>query len=292
MTDIETKSELAISLPSEISATQVVNLDIKSEQNEPKMNHIPTEVLSIFPNLKYFFIYNSEIEDVSRNDLLNGTNLTHFGLFAGKLDRLPPEILQVKKFIGLALDDNQIETIDDFAFANQIELNELMLKSNKLSVIKRNTFAGLFNLTELFLHYNEIHTIEDGAFADLSKLGRLRLNNNKIKAFGDHVFDGLTSLTVLQAWENKIENIGNSLNGLTSIARINLRSNRINDIDLVKFAKLPELTDLVLGATGVGLKNIDVEFGSSFKSPLKYLDISHNNLTNIEDLKVLRISPN
>lgn len=79
---------------------------------------------------------------------------------------------------------------------------------------------------------------------------------------------------------------------LDSLKNIKLDYNKINDIDLVDFTRLPRLEKLYLKATGVNLGIVNVDSASPLQSSLFFLHLGNNNLTNAADLEVLRIFPN
>lgn len=79
---------------------------------------------------------------------------------------------------------------------------------------------------------------------------------------------------------------------LDSLKNIKLDYNKINDIDLVDFTRLPRLEKLYLRATGVNLGIVNVDSASPLQSSLFFLHLGNNNLTNAADLEVLRIFPN
>lgn len=187
---------------------------------------------------------------------------------------------------------------DFFTAENRSDLTDIYLSNNELSVIKQNSFAGLYELRSLDLSSNGIHTIESRAFHDLSKLKYLNLYHNRIKALDDHLFDWQIALRGLDLSFNEIELIGNSLYTLNSLETLILQFNKIEDVDLVRFAKLPKLKLMDLSHASVNLPNKlifgNIELGESGQSPLEILDAGYNNLT-IESntfFKILRLFPN
>lgn len=266
--------------------------DITIMQSNPPLERIPAELFHSrnFPNLHELTI-NSEIKEITTDDLKNATKLNILRLPSNKLRKLARGSFH-SKLSMLNVVNNEIESIGDFTFENQNRLTHLYLRKNKLTIIRENTFAGLTELTELHLDGNEIHKIENGAFANLSKLKYLNLDHNKIKMLNDDVFDGLTALETLSIADNQMETIGDSLWTLNSLKTLRLDFNKINDTNIVKFAKLSNLSKLYLRASGICLENVNVDSTLASSSLLKYLDLGANNLTNESSLEVLRIFPN
>lgn len=186
-------------------------------------------------------------------------------------------LIHVAKYADLR--KNRIDTIDDLTFGSLHSLKELIIEDNNLTKINRFTFAGLFRLHELDLSGNQIHTIESGSFVDLKKLKKINLNYNRLKVLQDHVFAGTNHLKVLFIASNRIEGFGNYLNTLTSLTELDLEDNFISDIDLVKFAQLPNLLCLDLSRNRLNLDDANVSEKFLSESSLEELDIGTNLYT-------------
>lgn len=257
------------------------------------IDHIPSELFSLFPNLNIFDAGFPQLGVITANDFADATELTDLLLTGSNMLReLSPGVFVMPKLRELRLDTNAIETIDDFTFANLSSLTTLHLEFNKISVINRNTFSGLFKLIRLTLDANDIHTIENGAFSDLKELRKLGLSENKLKVLNNQILRGPTRLTELSIGGNQIGSISHVYT-LSTLETLKLPNSKVNDIDLVKFAKLPNLKILDLSKTGVNLDNYNIsseEF--SFEPQVEVLYLESNNITSVESLEVLRIFPN
>lgn len=115
-----------------------------------------------------------------------------------------------------------------------------------------------------------------------------------MKQLSDDIFEHTPKLSWIKLAGNRLEHIGQSLYRLPKANRIELDkcSDRIEDIDLVGFAKMPKLERLSLARTGFTfeLTKVDVD-GHEWNSSLNYLDIESNNLTDANELSKLRIFP-
>lgn len=183
------------------------------------------------------------------------------------IEKVAPEDFQnaSPELRRLYLSRNEITTIDDFAFANLSTLEDLSMENNKLTTIKRNTFSSLVELTALDLDDNVIDTIEDGAFR-LPKLETLSLRYNKITLLSDAFFTDVISIKVLR-----------------------LDSNNLENVNLIKYTKLPKLKELSLAHTNTRLDNVIIDSESSLE--VKTLDMSGNHLNNLTALQALRVFP-
>lgn len=261
---------------------------------EGRINHIPNEIFSTFPNLNILSIQ-SKIDEISANDLSGANNLLHLSLPSNKLRKLLAGTFQESPQLDtIVFTKNQIETIDDFTFKNFSRcLHFLYLDENKLRKIGINMFSGLYNLWYLNLDKNRINTIEDGAFANLFELGTLSLNHNKLKVINDGVFDGPQKLRRLYIGDNQIERIGRYLYTIDTLQGLVLEDNPINNnIDLLKIATMPELTNLNLNKTGLNLEKTFISAKRTSNSNVWNIRLSNNDITDLESLNVLHIFPN
>lgn len=261
-------------------------MSIQATKPNQKMNRIPIQ-LSMFPKLE-MLLMSSHFLNFTAVDSVNAKQLKGLGLSDSKqmLKLSTGTFYPMDKLEWLHIVNNQLESIDDFAFKNLTTLQELHLNENKLTKIGRNTFGGLVGLKRLVLAQNQIHTIDAGAFTDLKKLDELGLSDNKLKVINDGTLEGPTTLSLCLGG-NQIESVGNYLYNLATLKELWLDSNPINDIDFVKFSKLPNLKQLGLRKTGLADQHINSEESSD--SPLEGLDLSENNLKSASSLKILRV---
>lgn len=270
-------------------ASIVYSLKIITNITGPSFDHFPNEVFQMFPNCHTFTI-RSQIKELSPGDFTS-KQLTTIDLSGNHLTRLRPGPLQILNVHDLHLLNNEISEIDDFAFRGTRAIRVLTLSGNKLTEIKRNTFRGLYGLWKLFLNDNEIGNIDDEAFADLSSLTHLSLNGNKIRFLNANTFAGPKHIRHFSANENDIESIAGSLYTLKNIETINLANNPIGDLKLVNFSKLWSLKELNLENTGTSLKIESDETDPNQSSSLMDLNLARNNLSDVVDLKALKMFP-
>lgn len=188
-----------------------------------EVNFIPTEIFTMFPNLKSFTMTKHRtLREFATGDFLNAINLTTVDLGRNKLQKiecgvfspfaeLTESIFQraetqkisngdilypLHKLEYLYLPNNEISRIEPNAFSGLKHLKLLSLNSNELTGIRRRTFDGLSAIEFLYLCCNQIETIENGAL-DLPSLTWLHLGENKLKRFSNVVFDRLPKLEFL-----------------------------------------------------------------------------------------------
>lgn len=257
-------------------------------QLQSNITEIPTDVFRVFPQLRKLEIRGT-IQHIESDDFLNAHNLRHLTL-NNQLECITSRtFMHAMNLSTLTLSRNRINRIEDYAFEGLETLGQLTLLKNQLTSLNRHTFVGLRKLNYLNLRDNNIETIEDGTF-DLPMLSELILSKNRLRHFTDHIFDG-APLQRLTVDNNALETIGKSLYGLVSVNRIIMYQNKIRDIDIIEFAKLPELTALWLRDSGFRFGNQTLSKYQPTASKLNYLDISANHLTGTEDLQKLQLFP-
>lgn len=199
---------------------------------------------------------------------------------------------------SLDLRDNQITDVDADKLAQLQSLKTLSLQINHLSKLKPLTFVSLTRLTRLYIASNKIETIDDNAFQDLPSLKYLDLANNKLSDIGGKFHIARLQRLILS--NNEIPSLQNdTLNSVRNVFYLILANNKISYIS--KWA-LDAMENLVyLDLQGNPIKNIDNIFGGAQRLsslnvaacqlvnipkglpwPLRYLNISNNNLTMVQ----------
>lgn len=295
--DNDTTDELVQSLQHKLSSTNrsynVASIVMYNHPNNTKIERFPREFFELCPSLRVLNINDTKIAEIVADDFVSANNLTKLDLDHALLSKLSARTFQMRGLERLSLRSNEIEIIDDFAFANLSSLIQLYLNGNKLTTISRNTFTGLFALKYLDLYDNNIGSIENGAFVDLKELGSLDLLRNKLKRISDQLLSRLTKLELFDVTDNQIETVGDSLYPLTSLRVLKLEGNPVKDINFVHLANLPRLWALYLSRTGLDLKTFGCICSNwSSTSPLQYLHLASNNVTSVASLEALRIFPN
>ena len=180
---------------------------------------------------------------------LNLASKSIASLKAGDFSGLP-------NLTNLQLHSNSIATLPASLFAGLDELVSLSLRDNLLTALPANIFQDLTYLRILWLHNNRLGSIDGTTFAGLSALRELYLNNNRLTTLPATLFADLSSLTVLHLGQNRVAtlpaptgsagNYSGLFNGLRSLKRLYLNSNRLTGLNGNSFRGLAELTHLSL----------------------------------------------
>ncbi|GFN82731.1 toll-like receptor g [Plakobranchus ocellatus] len=106
---------------------------------------------------------------------------------------LSPSVSHSLRLKTLLLNDNQIVSLDNEAFAEFSSLEKLDLSRNRLNILPPGVFRGLYSLESLNLQQNNLdilpETYPTTVFADLKRLKRLNIQRN-------YRYSRLSSLTL------------------------------------------------------------------------------------------------
>ena len=132
----------------------------------------------------------------------------------------------------LHLDNNELRTIEAFAFKNLFGLIELHLEFNSISKLESNAFFNLSNLARLYLGANRVTSL-DAIHASLSALTRLEsldLQWNQIESLQADAFSFSTKLKSLMLNNNKIKSLSNLT--FVNLERLVFSQNKLDMFDL------------------------------------------------------------
>lgn len=239
---------------------------------------IPFGIFERFPEIRYFRM-STGLKRLNAEDFKHGKRLMILELENNVIKFIPSHsFVGTEILFSIDLSRNEINRIDDFAFSGLVKLREIFLNNNSLTGIRRNTFAGAVGIKLLRLEHNRIEFIESGAF-DLPELEVLNLFNNKIRSLADNLFAAAIHLNKIDASANYLVSIGQSFDNSTELTNVILNDNRIDDIDLSAFARLPKLERLSLRNSGFSFSKSPHWASPKYPSTLKYLDLSNNGIS-------------
>ena len=101
----------------------------------------------------------------------------------------------------LDVSNNYIQEFPDKLVSRLSQLEKLIFQRNSLQSLSKESFRGLSNLEVIDFHDNRIRDIEEDAFEDLTSLKGLDLSLNIISTVGD-TLEPLTSLMKLNLSDN------------------------------------------------------------------------------------------
>ena len=236
----------------------VKSTNFSFEQTKPELKKVD---LSNNHNLKRVDFSGIGIEEITFGKV---ENLEYLDLSRNNLKSL--ELGEASKLKDLIISDNNIETLK---IKNAPSINKIWATNNEISEID---LTGLTNIYQLNLVNNNLHGEID--LTVLTKLHDTNLSNNKITNIKAQ---GLEELVAITANNNNLKNIevdktnktlysvtvnNNDIESLKlnlPVAnRVEMKDNKLSDIDL---SKLPKLETLYLSNINGGsntIKNIDI----------------------------------
>lgn len=153
-------------------------------------------------------------------------------------------ILQV-----LYLSNNQIETIEDAAFAEMPNLKTIHLDHNKIQHLTGNILFGSRKLTFVDYSHNLLKVIQDSALDDLQyattlKRFKLHLQRNRIETIERSALEKLKFPLELNLDFNEIIGVSNIVLPLQEGSIVSLRNNKIDCIskEVLEFIRNNEVT--------------------------------------------------
>lgn len=113
--------------------------------------------------------------------MLNGLNkLRTLHMRSNDLAKLP-NLSQLSQLEELALQSNQIETLNDQKQLLPASLIDLNVNNNRIKQLTATSLSNLPNLKYLSLEANQISSISEDAFAKCTKLAQIHLAKNYVK---------------------------------------------------------------------------------------------------------------
>ena len=178
----------------------------------------------------------------------------------------------------LLIDYNQIDTIEDESFKDLINLETLSIENNQLKSINNKQFAKLTKLEVLFIDDNQIDTIEDESFKDLINLETLSVANNQLKKISNKTFAKLNNLKELYIGDNLIDTIEDyAFKDLNSLHELELQNNQISKIQFGLFnINFPNLSFVNLSHNRL----IEIELWPLYLKNVEYVDLRYNRINN------------
>jgi len=219
---------------------------------------------------------NSDVDEEELSERLNlllplYNNLTHGGLewltiVNTPLKYVPRSVCHLTTLKYLELNNNQLTGLPDDCFPHVKHLKSLTAAGNKIEKLQDGLFDRLsYMLASLYISRNHISEIGPRSICHLTILEQLDLDNNQLTRLPDDCFPHLRRLRFLSFTGNKIESLQDGLfDGLRELYHLNFSRNRISEIGLRVFSSDIDMTSL------------------------RYIDLSHNKLKNIEPWPLIR----
>ncbi|XP_011503472.1 PREDICTED: chaoptin [Ceratosolen solmsi marchali] len=199
---------------------------------------------------------------------------------------------------------NAIQTIENHAFENCVNIIILDLSHNKLQNISKMAFDSATYATMLQLSYNYLTALNQIPLQNMTGLKILNVSHNYIQTIPRQTFPKLYELHTIDLSYNNISDIYNTIfQTLFNLRMLNLSHNSLNKIKPSTFGSLPTLLDLdlsynklndisreslikLLSCRTLSLKHNELKKIFLIPISLGYLDISENLLHEIPNMNV------
>lgn len=148
---------------------------------------------------------------------------------------LPPNVFICPNLDTLIFSDNQMEELDDQAFAHLPNLKTLDLSRNRLKRVEPTTFQYVPKMKHLDLSGNGLTHLPDTTFRYLNKFpDMILLKNNGMRVISHYAFPQDVRIENLVLDENKLIDV--DLTRLRGVIKLNITRNSImcQDAQLVK----------------------------------------------------------
>jgi Leucine-rich repeat (LRR) protein len=193
------------------------NYPIKYQIFNNGTTEIRTSVISTSQPVLSVTVRNQKIDKLC-NGLFNLTyKTTELYINNCSVTEIEDQFLQDQDCVEIIIiNNNKIRVICRYNF-EKLQVQHIDLSSNLIETIDDEAFIELLNLAELHLSDNKMDYFNPKAFVNLPKLGYLDLRNNMIKKLCERSFDFLSNNTAqLHFSNNQIEDISEDVfDGLT-----------------------------------------------------------------------------
>ncbi|KAB0801556.1 hypothetical protein PPYR_05910 [Photinus pyralis] len=160
-------------------------------------------------------------------------------------------------------------------------LEEIDLSGNYLTAITQKTFANLPYLTFINLDKNYISSVDHGAFSNLPNLQDVTMTHNNISDLPRDLFQNNTEIISINLSHNPLKRID------LSLLDADLEKLVLQSCQLQTFGDDLSKSLMALNHLDLSNNSLNLTYGFFDKmEELVYLDLSRNNLTNLDPLVI------
>ncbi|GBP57536.1 Connectin [Eumeta japonica] len=212
------------------------------------LGYVPTKALHYLQRLKSINIKYGNIAEIGQYAFANLSNLRDAILAQNQIETLQPyAFAHLTNVTTINLEDNMITEIGNDVFYDLPKLQELVLTKNNISAIKDLAFRHTFNLLELYLNKNNIYSLNRHTFDGLANLKKLDLRRNRIYNLTEFTFQELWNLHELLLGKNDLKFISErAFDGLSLLRKLSLDENKLAALPPGLFEGVRGLTSLDL----------------------------------------------
>ena len=228
-------SELPGGLISDLSSAKIISLE-----SNP-ISIIPQGFFSSVKELQVLDLHSTQIGDSVLDSIQNLSSLHELQLGNCAIRSLTRQHLSKLNLVQyLDISGNHIKKLSNYTFIDIHSFETLLLSNNNISLIDAHAFEGLGMLKNLDLTGNKLVYVHHETFKSSPNLSLLNISYNVLTQFPR--LSNLNNLFVLDLRHNRINNLDNvSLSGLVNLGGVNLVRNHIRFIRRNVFQNTPSL---------------------------------------------------
>lgn len=240
--------------------------------------NIPEAIFDEFRDLQILDLSFNHIERLTAVTFEGVRKMYKLDLSNNKIQNLNASLFRFNELNYLNLSNNQIGNLQSNDFKQLPKLVTLDLSSNVIKVIDVNVFESTIMLETLDLSNNLLQIINSNAFINLHSLSDIDLSKNDLKTLPTHLFKNS------KIFKFCID--GNSFEGpLTkgmfegiNVTRLDVSNQFLTEINDYAFQNLDNLVELFLNSNNITFLSSQC---LKYLVSLKYIDLSNNQITNI-----------
>lgn len=265
----------------------------KLDLSNNRLSYISPTSFRIHPRLEYLSLADNRLTYFPATELITGLQyLKTVDLSGNKLTAVDElDFSRMPRVRQIYFARNALETVGDLAFHNSSQLQILDLSSNKLVRLNERAFEGLSRLRFLNMSNNQLGELPDTIFdrTRIQALESVDISFNDLSS-PDAVLRALHrqhfALTDINLSNNKLNTVPADDSVLNNVERLDLSFNPLMEEAVNAVLSEPK-TVRYLNLASTGLNRINGKLETPF---LRYLNLSNNNITSIENNAFQRTS--
>lgn len=189
--------------------------------------------------LRKLTIRNTDLKTLDLDIFRNTPVLETVDFISNKIEVIRDGVYNYQDFVNVSLYDNQIHSMDVWAFSNMDKLTNLNVSYNRLKSFEKSWFFKVPKLTTVDFQHNLIVKIPSRAFGNATSVKNIFLKHNNINTIQRKAFQDLRSLETLDLSHNLLKTIDViSFPRGIQIKMLYLNANRFNSLGRTLFHEL------------------------------------------------------
>jgi Leucine-rich repeat (LRR) protein len=240
---------------------------------ENDMLEIESESFADLNSLEKLHLYSNKLSRVDNRTLAGLHSLQELWLQINNIKRIDTILSPFIHLKSIAIDNNDLDTIDPNCFLFNRKLDRIELSSNAISHISTLNIEHLDKLEEMLIVSN---LLTQNFYVNNTRMVRLNLKYNLMVEFGKRMF--LPNLVTLLVSNNRVQTLTNNIFiHLKSLRVLDFSANRLIKIEQAAFRGLINLQTLYLNNNYLDSADSDLDdYFLGDLSLLEHLDLSYN----------------